>query len=69
LIGLDDENGFEKAVLVVNEPRNEELEQKLRTLPEINEIIFTEKALPSDPRHNSKINYAVLRELILRGKL
>lgn len=32
-------------------------------------IIFTNKPLPLDPRHNSKIDYSKLRNLLERGKL
>jgi acyl-CoA synthetase (AMP-forming)/AMP-acid ligase II len=31
-------------------------------------IIFTHKKLPLDPRHNSKIDYNILREQLLKGK-
>lgn len=33
------------------------------------EVIFTSKPLPLDPRHNSKIDYAKLRNLIKQGQL
>ncbi|MFA7369436.1 MAG: hypothetical protein WC334_07315, partial [Kiritimatiellales bacterium] len=33
------------------------------------EVIFTNKPLPLDPRHNSKIDYAKLRNLLEKEKL
>jgi acyl-CoA synthetase (AMP-forming)/AMP-acid ligase II len=36
---------------------------------EIDEIVVTRTALPLDPRHNSKIDYARLRELLEEGKI
>ena len=32
-------------------------------------VIFTQTPLPVDPRHNVKIDYTALRNLITRGKL
>ncbi len=36
---------------------------------EADRIVFTAKPLPVDPRHNTKIDYATLRERLIRGEL
>lgn len=70
-VGIPDQTLGERVVLVARPTINEAaLQTKLSAADElVDQIICTTKALPVDPRHNSKIDYAALRELILTKSL
>lgn len=70
-VGLPDQKLGERIVLVARPTINEvALRTRLAAADElVDEIISTSNALPVDPRHNSKIDYAVLRERILSKSL
>ena len=38
-------------------------------MPDADRLIFTKRRLPLDPRHNSKVDYALLKSWMKRGKL
>jgi hypothetical protein len=54
-----------KLLLVIQGPPVPDARQRL----DADEVIFTRQALPVDPRHNSKIDYARLREQIQKGAI
>jgi len=73
-IGIPDAKLGERLVLVIRTEnhtiRPEELRENLcsKGIP-IDEVILTTSPLPVDPRHNTKINSAELRRMVLRRKL
>ena len=69
LIALPDEGNYEKVALVVCQNYDDELKQNLLALPEIQEVIFTDKTFPTDPRHNSKTDYSALKQMIIEGNI
>jgi len=54
-----------KLLIVIQGPPVPDARQRL----DADEVIFTSQALPVDPRHNSKIDYARLREQIQKGEI
>jgi acyl-CoA synthetase (AMP-forming)/AMP-acid ligase II len=71
-VGLPDPDLGERVVLVLESAAGKALEQEVRTRVEqagliVDEIVLMDQALPVDPRHNSKIDYGKLREMLLHG--
>lgn len=54
-----------KLLVVIEGHKNEGMISKI----DADQVIFTSRLLPLDPRHKSKIDYDALRKLIRRGKM
>jgi acyl-CoA synthetase (AMP-forming)/AMP-acid ligase II len=73
-VALPDEEMGERIAIVIRAHQSsfscEEIQSfmEARDLP-IDELIFTSKKLPVDPRHNTKIDYDKLRRMILKREL
>lgn len=52
-------------LVVIQAPPIPDVRQRI----DADRIIVTRQALPVDPRHNSKIDYARLREQLQKGKI
>jgi acyl-CoA synthetase (AMP-forming)/AMP-acid ligase II len=69
-VGAPDPALGERAVLVLSGdalPTETEVRARLREAGvEADEVVFTRRPLPVDPRHNAKVDYAALREMLPR---
>ncbi len=52
----------QEVVVVVQGKKESSIENK-----EIDRVIYTNKKLPLDPRHNSKVDYAILKSWLIKG--
>lgn len=72
-VGMPDKTWGERVVLIVSGARSgglAELRARLAAAGSpVDDIRPTRRPLPLDPRHNSKIDYARLRDWLLKGKL
>ena len=69
-VGMPDPGLGERVVLVVEDGKatEQEFEDAIRAAGlRVDAIVFSDAALPLDPRHNSKIDYNALRERLAGG--
>lgn len=73
-LGLPDHDLQEKIVVVLNNHEKTISAGSIRQKCQqrnilVDQVLLTEEPLPLDPRHNSKIDYNLLRQRLLNGKL
>jgi acyl-CoA synthetase (AMP-forming)/AMP-acid ligase II len=73
-VGMPDQELGERVVVVV-ESDEADIARSVRARlgnaarAPVDALLVTRKALPVDPRHNSKVDYQRLRELLNRGEI
>lgn len=71
-VGLPDEALGQRVVVVVESAAGESIKDEVRARLKsadqpVDEVLVTSRPLPVDPRHNAKIDYARIRDMLISG--